>query len=311
MEPETEEIFYGDRGNSFKNIVTNVLKKSKIKSKYIKILTSPENLDKYKDVFTSSSVDSINNYEVYEQLGDITANKFIVCYAYQRFPCLKNTEGVKIVARLRINYGARASFQKIGEDLQFWELISATVEERSRKKKDLLEDCFEAFIGCTECILDEQFMPGVGYNVVYTLLETIFNKIQMYLSYNKLYDAKTRLKELFDTNHSIIGSWKFIEEPRTKDDTSCISRVYQIPVGSSNKSPMVTTTYINNEQRSKNMPRSDWVCIGEGISCKKSDAQQKAAQNALNYLSGQGYKKEIHEHYLKFEKAPNQSSWDI
>lgn len=310
MDNTPEEIYYGDRGKSFKNIVTNVLKKSKIKSTYIKLLTSVENMERYKSVFTSASVDPINNYEVYEQLGDITANKFIVCYAYNRFPCLKNTEGVKIVARLRINYGARASFQKIGEDLKFWEIISATVEERSRKKKDLLEDCFEAFIGCTECILDEKFMPGVGYNVVYSILESIFNNIPMHLSYNKLYDAKTRLKELFDMNHATIGSWKFIEEPRTKDDTTCISRVYQIPVGSKNKTPIVSTTYINNEQRTKNSPRDDWVCIGEGISCKKSDAQQKAAQNALTTLQHQGIKKEIHTQYLKFENAPNQGSWN-
>jgi len=310
MDNATEEIFYGDRRESFKNIVTNVLKKSNIKSKYIKILTSEESLNKYKDVFTSASVDPINNYEVYEQLGDITANKFIVCYAYKRFPCLKNTEGVKIVARLRINYGARASFQKIGEDLEFWNLISATVEERARKKKDLLEDCFEAFIGCTESIMDEQFMPGVGYNVVYSLLESIFNKIPMYLAYNKLYDAKTRLKELFDTHHNVIGSWKFIEEPRTKEDTTCVSRVYQIPLGSSNKSPMVSTTIVNNDQRTKNSPRADWVCIGEGVSCKKSDAQQKAAQNALNTLHREGFNKEIHPHYLKFEKASNQNAWN-
>jgi dsRNA-specific ribonuclease len=308
-ETEMDEIYYGDRDVSFKNIITNVLKKSNLKSKYLEILLSEDSLTKYSDVFTSSSVDPINNYEIYEQLGDMTANKFIVWYAYERFPCLKTTEGVKIVARLRINYGARASFQKIGEDLDFWDLITATVEERSRKKKDLLEDCFEAFIGCTEMILDTHYMPGVGYNIVYSMLKNIFNKIPMYLSYNKLYDAKTRLKELFDINMTVIGTWKFIEDPRTKEDTICTSRVYQIPTTSQNKNP-ITVKQPGNDSRTISQPRPDWLCIGEGVSCKKGDAQQKAAQNALNTLYRNGFVKEIHSHYLEFEKAPNQESWN-
>ena len=307
IEPE-QEIYYGDRSQLFKNIISNVLKKSNIKSKYINVLLSAENIKKYEDVFTSSTVDPQNNYEIYEQLGDMTANKFIVCYSYQRFPVLKTTEGVKIVARLRINHGARASFQKIGEELNFWELITATVDERSRKKKDLLEDCFEAFIGCTELILDTTFLPGVGYHIVYNMLKSIFDDIPMHLSYNKLYDAKTRLKELFDTNHSVIGTWKFIEDPRTKDDTLCTSRVYQIPTTCTNKQPIMQKD-LSNDNRTINKPRPEWLCIGEGVSCKKGDAQQKAAQNALITLENNGFKKVIHEHYLEFEKAPNQLSW--
>lgn len=303
-----EEIYHGVRDQSFKNMITNVLKQSNIKDEYISMLLNKKNIKEYENVFTHISADSKNNYEIYEQLGDMTANKFIVWYAYKRFPCLKCVEGVKIVARLRINHGARASFQKIGENLNFWNYISASVEERSRKKKDLLEDCFEAFIGCTEYILDQEYMPGVGYNIVHSILKNIFDKIPMNLSYNKLYDSKTRLKELFDTYQEQIGSWKFIEEQRTKEDTICVSRVYQIPVNSRNKQPIITKS---TTERCKTIisPHNDWVEIGYGTSCKKSDAQQCAANAALLNLNRNGYVKEINSDYLIFETAPNQDCW--
>ena len=78
---------------------------------------------------------------------------------------------------LRINYGSRQSFSDIADKLNIWDYISADEEERSRKKKDLLEDCLESFIGCTEYILDEKYCQGVGYGIVYNILSKIFDNI--------------------------------------------------------------------------------------------------------------------------------------
>ena len=63
--------------------------------------------------------------QIKKQMGDLTINKFIVNYSYKRFPQLKCTEGVKVVARLRINYGSRQSFSEIAEKLGIWNYISA------------------------------------------------------------------------------------------------------------------------------------------------------------------------------------------
>jgi len=75
-------IYNGSRGNDFKELIFNLLKKAKLKTHYINILLDENSLEYYNKAFTSDTADIENNYEVFEQLGDITANKFIVWYMH-------------------------------------------------------------------------------------------------------------------------------------------------------------------------------------------------------------------------------------
>ena len=298
-------LYLGSRGSDFKTIITNILKKGRLKPKYIELLTNKESMEAYARAFTASTVDIENNYERFEQIGDVTANKFIVWYAYRRFPQLDCTDGVKVVARLRINYGAKQFFATLGESLGFWPFISAAesgVERnkyyRVRDKKDLLEDVLEAFVGCTEYLLDNAFRSGVGYGIVYDILADIFDEIPMSLVYEDLYDPKTRLKESFDANKSILGEWAYIESSLVIDTTLVIkSQVYRIPPGI-NKKPTVIMTETGPVQ----IPKPRWELIGEGISRTKADAQQKAATAGIENLKSKGYYKEAPKEYEFFCK---------
>ena len=142
-----EKIYFGDRTDKFKRHIRSLLNRGIKKRKYLKLLTDEESMDKYSEAFTSDTVDPINNYQVYEQLGDVLGNKFITQYSYSRFPALMCPEGVKVVAMLKIKYGAKQSFYSIAERLNFWEYITATTEVRNRRMRPLLEDVFEAFPG--------------------------------------------------------------------------------------------------------------------------------------------------------------------
>ena len=294
----SEQVYNGSRGDDFTMMIVKLLKKGKLKRQYLNMLVSKESLKQYGYAFTAKSADKDNNYERFEQLGDVTANKFIVWYVYRRFPQLDCTEGVKVAARLRINYGAKAFFGKLGEELGFWPFITAQIEGternmyyRNRNKQDLLEDCLEAFIGCTEYLLDKAFRPGVGYAIVYDILENIFNSIDISLDYSKLYDAKTRLKETFDFFTNQIGTWTFIDKKFETENgyTNTLSRIYQIP---SYLSPPNT--------RHNSEPKSGWVLLGEGSACKKGNAQQVAAENALLRLKQNGIFKEPPSEYKRF-----------
>lgn len=296
----TQQIIYkGDRSSSFKNFIKNILEKSKLKSKYINELISDHNMKYYDQAFTAASANPINNYEIFEQIGDLSANKFIVSYAYNRFPQLECPAGVKVVARLRINYGSRQSFSKIGEQLGFWDFISADEEDRMRSKKDLIEDCVEAFIGCTEQVLDKTFRPGVGYAIVYDILASIFNKIDISLHYNDLYDAKTRLKELFDLYKDHLGNLHYID---SRDDLA-ESIAYQIPYGTNIK-PIINRIQEPNtaitKYRTQEEPNTGWIRLGSGKAARKNDAQQKAAEEGLKKLNILGWVKEIPDEYKFF-----------
>lgn len=274
MEQSTYRVYNGSRGNDFKACLRSVLERASLKEKYIELLLSPEGMEIYNTAFTSSSADEENNYEVFEQLGDLSANKFINWYMYRRFPQLNCPQGVKVVARLRINYGSKQSFWKISQGLGFWDFITASEDERSSKMKPLLEDTLESFIGATEYFLDSKIRLGVGYAIVYDILASIFDCMPISLKYTDLYDEKTRLKELFDYFKN-LGVLKYKE---TKIDMITTSTVYYIAGGQT-------------------------VVIGQGSASLKTDAQKAAAAQGLRTLEKMGYEKPIPEIYAMFSRS--------
>lgn len=255
------EIYHGLRDSSFKTLIISLLKLGKLSDSTIEQITKEDNLKLFSRAFTASCADEINNYEMYEQLGDVTANKFIVWYCYRRFPQLKHPLGVKVVARLRINYGARQSFFKIGEMLGFWNYITASEETRGRKKKDLLEDCVESFCGVTEFLIDEIYnRPGMGNIVVYDILTSIFDRMPMSLKYEDLYDSKTRLKELFDFHKDVLGKLKYTN---TRNPESGLFTASAKIISESSKT---------------------LETIGTGVASKLKDAEQKAAEQGIYFM---------------------------
>lgn len=294
---EQKGIYLGSRGSDFKALISSLLRKGGLKSKYIKMLTDPEAMKIYGCAFTSELVDPDNNYQVLEQVGDLSGNKFIVNYMYERFPQLDCAEGVKVVARLRINYGAKESFCEIARKLGFWEFISATNDLRQRKMKPLLEDVFEAFLGATERILDRRKRVGIGYAIVHDILTSIFNEMHISLRYEDLYDAKTRLKELFDMHESSLGPLVYKEQKR---DMITFSTAYRVQGG---KYVEKVDAHGNVSVNKKSILGGKYVKIGEGSAALKADAQQNAATAALETLNKQGWFKPVPAVYQKFNKG--------
>ena len=243
---------------TFKEMISSLISKGQLNPKYTNVLL--DNIALYQQAFTATSFDEHENYEMYEQLGDATINKFLVWYFYARFPQLANPKGIKVVARLKTNYSSKNTFSKIAESLNFWPHIRASVQQKETDKKSLLEDVFEAFFGVTETILDNYFQVGVGYAIVQRILTDIFDKIHVSLKYEDLYDAKTILKELFDINKQ-LGTLIYDYKPRE-----------------------ATVSRLKDGVK---------IFIATGVGNLKSDAQQAAAQKALNILAQQGYKRVI------------------
>lgn len=185
--------------NITKDFLRKVFKFSKLDEKYVYILT--DGIEMYRSAFISPTFDPQNNYELYEKLGDATANEAIVWYFYTIFPQLRCPAGVKVIASLKNLYASTEYFSKFAETLGFWPYVKATDDERKsrEKKQKLLEDVFEAFLGATKLILLEKFgFYGTGNEIVYSLIKSLLDEYTISLEEEDLYDAKTRLKEFFD-----------------------------------------------------------------------------------------------------------------
>jgi dsRNA-specific ribonuclease len=272
---DPESVYLGERGQNFERFIRSTLSLG-MSDEYIPYLTTKESLNTYDIAFTSRGADDQNNYEMFEQLGDVSVNKFIVNYMYKRFPQLRNPNGVDVVAKLKIKYASKNQLQMLSEKLGMWNFITATYDERTNKKKPLLEDAFESFFGATEWLIDSFIdntalrqakqggkvttYVGVGYNIIYAILTSLFNDINISLKYEDLVDAKTRFNEVIAEQKSTIGDVKYED---VYDHGKHTSRIYRYPPGGKGGKEL----------------------LGTGTGTLKRDAQEHAAGKALETLA--------------------------
>jgi dsRNA-specific ribonuclease len=253
--------------------IKRVFNKSKIDPKYMGVLTNPEALAIYRVAFTSNTVDSDNNYELYEYMGDVAANAAVVMYFYEVFPQLRCPRSINILNRLKIVHVSRESFSKIAEDLGFWPHIrynaSVAAEKPILKKsrEALLEDVFEAFVGATEIILIDAFgMVGVASQIIYNFIKPIFDAKDISFAPEDLYDAKTRLKELFEIRKNV---------PNPLADRYGAPR-YMDALPPANT---VTLRFTKNQR-----------LLFHGTGTSKQQSHKIAAQAAIDYFEKEGYR---------------------
>lgn len=260
-------MYRATRGSDFLNLIRTTLKLGKINEGTIKKLTDKQGMELYSTAFTHRSFDVKNNYEVLELMGDSIANTCILNYMFKKFPQLNRPEGVKVFARLKINYVSKTTFSSLAIKLGFWSYISASEEFRKSKKIDLLEDSLEAFIGATQMLLDSKIAFGSSYKICLNIITNLYDDIDISLKYEDLFDAVTRLKELFENktmNDKGIGEYefKFIKRNRFMPGEGIIYRL----------------TDKGNE------------VVGKASSFGKKEARQLASENALCHLKTMGFK---------------------
>jgi dsRNA-specific ribonuclease len=215
--------------------------------------------------FTHPTFDSRNNYEMLEQIGDVTIGKFLVNYFYSRFPHLQTPAGVKIIARLRIKYGSRQTLSDIAERFTFWPVIRMNSDmTAAHRRSSVLEDVFEAFIGAAEILIDSK-ISGLGYPSCFFFLSNVFDEIPIELTYEALFDGKTRIKELFDTFKDL---GQLVYKTISRNDRIVTIHLYRL---------------VEKEE----------IFMAEGKGATKVDAEQEASERALDMLSKQGFKRNI------------------
>lgn len=200
-------LHLGARGERFKRFIASTLtsdNKRMLNPADMMLLTNNESMKLYTLAFTSSMVDTVNNYEWLEHMGDRTVNKFVNEYIHTRFPQLNNTNGVVIATVIVNNLISKKSLSKLAEQLGFanYLSISRAQMENGQKRVSALEDCFEAFVGATELILNTKYETGYGYSFLYHWLKVVFDTFypNISLKYEDVIDPVTRLKETFDSS---------------------------------------------------------------------------------------------------------------
>lgn len=286
-QPIQTGVYLGDRKDNFKNFIKQIFENSKLKNEHIQFLLSKENLNKFANAFTCETVDIKNNYEYSEHIGDGFCNAFLVSYLYRKFPKFQNSECVKIVARLKINYVSKNELSKIAEENGFWDYISSDLNTRQTKKKKLLEDTFEAFVGTIVQIMDEfeddytkEYGIRLGYPIAQKVLQFFFEKVNFSFKYEDLYDSITRLKELRDMLPKEVGTLESRFERKDQFVTCQIVRT---------QNAVYTTKQDGSPDYNKIIKgtgRQNVIAIS--VASIQPDAEQKASEIAIDVLRKEG-----------------------
>ena len=324
-EDELNEEYIGERGEAFNQLILSLLRKGKLTKTLVDKV-----FDKslFSQIFTHPSI-SEENYEYYEFLGDLVVNKSIGQYLSRRFPQLRCPQGVRVLTRLKINLVSKKVLAEFAESLNFWDFISATQEFRLTKKKPMLEDCFEAFMGALEQQIDEvccktdkagRFTSGGGYKICYNIIQNVLDKYPICgglpnkdgvqigkLKYKELVDPKTRLKELFDLKRNELGKVKY---QSVRNEQLCNTEVYadRKQIWSDEIKKWVSQSTISPSYNLRNLIRnhgnmpipSEKIVLGHGTAALQADSQQAAALQALILLNRAGFSRPPPAHYAMF-----------
>lgn len=196
------EIIKG-KHDELKEFIYDILRKyPKLNKKNIDMLLTDNVMREFRKVFTTPAADPENNYEFYEILGDSSANNCIVWYCQRRFfPEVEKVKNFKsplsplaIMGRLKQSSASTKQFSKFATKLNMEPYITMTSKEKEKPNK-ILEDVFEAFIGCLVYFTEKLHDMHLGLLVVYPIIESLMDQEDIKIDKESLYEAKSLLNE--------------------------------------------------------------------------------------------------------------------
>ena len=266
----------------FKDFIAGLLQKyGRVKESMIPLFTDEESMRKYIQAFTHKtySTNVSENYEMFEFRGDTKVNDATVEHIAERFPRIVS---VKWMTRIKHNLISKKTLGLLAENAGFFKHIrygeemttSMTRIPELHSNKDymsMMEDVFEAFVGCTYDVVRSKKRRGTAAEITANIVDAFLSTIAIPIEYEDVFDAKSRLKELYD-RHGWLFSEKnrgtiYTEEIKPPRDTGgrieYFTTIYGFPRGPTNRERLVS--------RAKGL--------------NKSESQQLASQLALDELA--------------------------
>lgn len=139
-------------------------------------------------VFTHASFDPVNNYELWEYLGDKVLKHTFATYVIDKFPEIKSPK----ILTLMDNYYMGYEFQStLSVELGIPNMI---ISKQQIKRKDY-EDVFEAIFGMLDHIVNKVY-KNQGYSYTYKFLTSILSKKDISIIEER--DPRSRFKAMLD-----------------------------------------------------------------------------------------------------------------
>jgi dsRNA-specific ribonuclease len=229
----------------FKAFITDTLtQRVKIAERYIPKITDDDSMKKFRLAFTHPTyyIDADNTRERHEFLGDKQVNAAIAEYitvehkdAFTSEDWLSNLfkrfVGKEVFAKFASMLGfhehilyreykdiiaeydrARSAEEKVAIKKKYGYKFKEIIESRLTEKQHMsvLEDTFEAFIGVLFMVCENKIgKGGTGSLVVRRFIRSFLSELNYEPTYDYVFDATTRLKELYEKIVTNGKRWQY------------------------------------------------------------------------------------------------------
>lgn len=193
----------------FTNFIYNILRfRCNLKEKTVNdfFIVNKESMLLVRQAFIHSSFSEDTNYELLEFEGDGVIGSQAVQYIRRKFPDMVSVRwntrmkhhiiSSKVLAKLAIDNGFE-EYLVIGQNLQAY-IESFEDKWDCSEYQSAYEDTVEALCGAITDILNRYVAQGVADAACYNLIASFLDEYEIPLKYEDLFDAKSRLKEIFD-----------------------------------------------------------------------------------------------------------------
>ena len=272
----------------FKIFITSLLERLDLNQQSLANFTDEESMIEFSRAFTHKTWSSTFNYERYEFLGDTIINDAVAHYISTTFPYIQNVAWMTRIKHTLISkkyLAALAHKAKFLDYIRYGEKLSPILkgsyekanESLNKEYLSILEDVFEAFIGALRDIVNKKTVDGIGGIIARQMVHTFLDKKTIPVSYDKIFDPKSRLKEIYDKYH-----WGFSVRNKGAHGVFTASMVVVRDLNGSTNVEVYGYPVGTKEKISKNRRL---LCVTQGSS--KEVAQQNAAKTALDILQTQ------------------------
>lgn len=188
----------------FRTFIQSQLQLAGIGQTYREKFTDPQGMSFFEKAVTHETADPDNNYQELEFSGDGIIKGINSQYVPRRWKNLpasgkKGTrEGVQ--SKIRRILEKRETLSNFALNRGFWDYVKADEDTLATKRKETLEDVYEAFIGALAEVIDLKVRRGMGYMYCYNYHAANVDDLEVDISQQSLDDAITRLGELYKAN---------------------------------------------------------------------------------------------------------------
>lgn len=212
--------------SDLKRFISNLLStRGNIDPKWLPKMINDDSMKIWRMAFTHSNVDSINNYEQYEFIGDTLVNLITANYLGKLYP----DKSRRFLNNLKNKLVSENTLPTLAKELKFDKYIRVSDGDKIAMYK-VYEDVYEAFFGALIRVCEQNgWVLGAAFNIAQSIIESQLKSMKFGTDAEQILGPISWVKEMYEKYGWPTDRNTF--QTRINDDDSLTVTIWGYPKG--------------------------------------------------------------------------------